>query len=103
EERRLVGAAANEVNHELEGVLDARLAATSEAERQAERRRRRLDLTLPGRRPPRGSLHPLTRVHDEIVSIFAGIGFSVAEGPEIESDYHNFEPLNIPRDHPARD
>src|SRR5207244_2009018 len=88
---------------ELEDLLEARLAATSAAERRAERRRRRLDLTLPGRRPPRGSLHPLTRVHDEIVSIFAGLGFSVAEGPEIESDYHNFEALNIPRDHPARD
>ncbi|MEK7715917.1 MAG: phenylalanine--tRNA ligase subunit alpha, partial [candidate division NC10 bacterium] len=54
-------------------------------------------------RPPRGALHPLTRVHDEIVAIFAGLGFSVAEGPEIETDYHNFEALNIPRDHPARD
>jgi len=103
EERPLVGSAANEAKRELEGLLDARLAATAEAERQAERRRRRLDLTLPGRRPPKGSLHPLTRVHDEIVSVFAGLGFSVAEGPEIESDYHNFEALNIPRDHPARD
>ena len=103
EERPQVGAAANEAKRELEDLLEARLAATSAAERRAERRRRRLDLTLPGRRPPRGSLHPLTRVHDEIVSIFAGLGFSVAEGPEIESDYHNFEALNIPRDHPARD
>src|SRR5206468_2977223 len=103
EERPRVGAAANEAKRELEGLLEARLAATSAAERRAERRRRRLDLTLPSRRPPRGSLHPLTRVHDEIVSIFAGLGFSVAEGPEIESDYHNFEALNIPRDHPARD
>jgi len=103
EERPLVGAAANEAKRELEGLLDARLAATAAAERQAERSRRRLDLTLPGRRPPKGSLHPLTRVHDEIVAIFAGLGFSVAEGPEIESDYHNFEALNIPRDHPARD
>jgi len=103
EERPLVGSAANEAKRELEGLLDARLAATAAAERQAERSRRRLDLTLPGRRPPKGSLHPLTRVHDEIVAIFAGLGFSVAEGPEIESDYHNFEALNIPRDHPARD
>jgi phenylalanyl-tRNA synthetase alpha chain len=103
EERPQVGAAANEAKRELEGLLDARLSATSEAERRAERSRRRLDLTLPGRRPPRGSLHPLTRVHDEIVSIFAGLGFSVVDGPEIESDYHNFEALNIPRDHPARD
>src|SRR3989454_12245466 len=55
------------------------------------------------RRPPRGALHPLTRVHDEIVAIFAGLGFSVVEGPEVETDYFNFEALNIPRDHPARD
>ena len=103
EERPLVGAAANEAKRALETLLDAKLATTLEAERQAERRRTRLDLTLPGRRPPQGSLHPLTRVHDEIVAIFAGLGFSVAEGPEIESDYHNFEALNIPRDHPARD
>ncbi|PYN04687.1 MAG: phenylalanine--tRNA ligase subunit alpha [Candidatus Rokuibacteriota bacterium] len=103
EERPLVGAAANEAKRELEALLDARLATALEIERQAERRRRRLDLTLPGRRPPKGSLHPLTRVHDEIVAIFAGLGFSVAEGPEIETDYHNFEALNIPRDHPARD
>jgi len=103
EERPLVGAAANEAKRALETLLDAKLATTLEAERQAERRRTRLDLTLPGRRPPHGSLHPLTRVHDEIVAIFAGLGFSVAEGPEIESDYHNFEALNIPRDHPARD
>jgi phenylalanyl-tRNA synthetase alpha chain len=103
EERPLVGAAANEAKRELEALLDGRLGTTLEAERQAERRRQRLDLTLQGRRPPRGSLHPLTGVHDEIVTIFAGLGFSVAEGPEIETDYHNFEALNIPRDHPARD
>ena len=103
EERPTLGLAANQTKQNLEMLIDGRLAETLEAERQAERRRTRLDLTLPGRRPPQGSLHPLTRVHDEIVAIFAGLGFSVAEGPEIESDYHNFEALNIPRDHPARD
>src|SRR5436309_1815010 len=64
---------------------------------------RRGSRSSPGRRPPRGALHPLTRVHDEIVAIFAGLGFSVAEGPEVETDAYNFEALNIPRDHPARD
>ncbi|MBI2160324.1 MAG: phenylalanine--tRNA ligase subunit alpha [Candidatus Rokubacteria bacterium] len=103
EERPAVGAAANEAKRELEGLLEARLAGALEAERRAERARGRLDLTLPGRRPPRGALHPLTRVHDEIIAIFAGLGFSVVEGPEIETDYYNFEALNIPRDHPARD
>jgi phenylalanyl-tRNA synthetase alpha chain len=102
-ERPLVGAAANEAKRELESLLDARLAEALEAERRRQRERARPDLTLPGRRPPRGSLHPLTCVRDEIVSVFMGLGFSVAEGPQIETDFYNFEALNIPRDHPARD
>ncbi|MBI1847035.1 MAG: phenylalanine--tRNA ligase subunit alpha [Candidatus Rokubacteria bacterium] len=102
-ERPRVGAAANEAKRELEALLEARLAEARARERREARGRQRLDLTLPGRRPPRGSLHPLTLVRDRIVEIFAGLGFSVAEGPEIESDYNNFEALNIPRDHPARD
>ncbi|OLC30404.1 MAG: phenylalanine--tRNA ligase subunit alpha [Candidatus Rokubacteria bacterium 13_1_40CM_4_69_5] len=102
-ERPLVGAAANEVKRELEALLELKLTQRREAERRQERARQRLDLTLPGRRPPLGSCHPLTRVQDEIIAIFVGLGFSVAEGPEIESDYFNFEALNIPKDHPARD
>ena len=102
-ERPLVGGAANEAKRELETLLDARLAEAADGERQRARAATRLDLTLPGRRPPRGTIHPLTRVHDEIVSIFGGLGFSVAEGPEIESDWFNFEALNIPKNHPARD
>ena len=103
EERPVVGAAANEAKRELDALLETRLRDTQARERTTRRATEQLDLTLPGRRPPRGALHPLTRVHDEIVAIFAGLGFSVAEGPEIETDYHNFEALNIPRDHPARD
>jgi phenylalanyl-tRNA synthetase alpha chain len=102
-ERPLVGAAANEAKRELEALLELRLGETREAERRQERARQRLDLTLPGRRPPVGSRHPLTQIQDEIIGIFVGLGFSVAEGPEVEDDYHNFEALNIPRDHPARD
>jgi phenylalanyl-tRNA synthetase alpha chain len=102
-ERPLVGAAANEAKRELEALLERRLVEARAAERSRVRRQQRLDLTLPGRRPPLGAIHPLTRVHDEIVAIFAGLGFSVAEGPEIETDYYNFEALNIPSDHPARD
>jgi len=102
-ERPQVGAAANEAKRELEALLDARLLATRAAERRRQRESERPDLTLPGRRPARGVVHPLTRVQDEIVRIFAGLGFSVAEGPEIETDAYNFEALNIPRDHPARD
>jgi phenylalanyl-tRNA synthetase alpha chain len=102
-QRPVVGAAANEAKRELEALLEVRLGETREAERRQQRARTRLDLTLPGRRPPWGSRHPLTIVHDETVAIFVGLGFSVAEGPEVEDDYHNFEALNIPRDHPARD
>jgi len=103
EERPVVGAAANEAKRQLEALLETRVDEARRAERVSERRRQRLDLTLPGRRPPLGTVHPLTRVHDEIVTIFAGLGFSVAEGPDIETDYYNFEALNIPADHPARD
>jgi len=103
EERPQVGAAANEAKRELEALLDARLETARAAERRRQRESERPDLTLPGRRPARGVVHPLTRVQDEIVRIFAGLGFSVAEGPEIETDAYNFEALNIPRDHPARD
>jgi len=103
DERPAVGAAANEAKRELEALLDARLAETLEAERQRQRAQERPDLTVPGRRPPRGGLHPLTTVRDEIVAIFMGLGFSVAEGPQIETDAYNFEALNMPRDHPARD
>jgi phenylalanyl-tRNA synthetase alpha chain len=103
EERPLVGAAANEAKRDLEALLDARLSAAAELERRTQREQSRLDLTLPGRRPGLGGIHPLSRVRDEIVSIFVGLGFSVAEGPEIETDYYNFEALNIPKDHPARD
>ena len=102
-ERPLVGAAANEAKRELEALLESRLGEARATERTQARRAHRLDLTIPGRRPPLGAIHPLTRVHDEIVTIFAGLGFSVAEGPEIETDYYNFEALNIPADHPARD
>jgi len=103
EQRREIGLEANRAKATLEARLESALEASREAERLATRSAERLDLTLPGRRPPRGVVHPLTRVHDEIVSIFVGLGFSVAEGPEIETDFYNFEALNIPRDHPARD
>jgi phenylalanyl-tRNA synthetase alpha chain len=103
EERPAVGAAANAAKRELETLLAERLTAAQETERRAQRARERPDLTLPGRRPPRGIVHPLSCVRDEIVEIFAGLGFSVAEGPQIETDAYNFEALNIPRDHPARD
>ena len=65
--------------------------------------REKVDVTLEGRRIKPGKLHPVTQVRNEICSIFASFGFSVVEGPEVELDYYNFEALNIPKDHPARD
>jgi phenylalanyl-tRNA synthetase alpha chain len=102
-QRPLVGAQANEVKAELEGALQARVEALKEGERRRALASERLDLTLPGRYTPPGSVHPLTQVQDEIIEIFEGLGFSVAEGPEVESDYYNFGALNFPDDHPARD
>jgi len=102
-ERPEVGAAANVAKRELEALLDERLGSAQETERARTRAAARPDLTLPGRRPPVGVVHPLRRVEEEIIEVFAGLGFSVVDGPEIESDYNNFEALNFPPDHPARD
>ena len=103
EERPALGALLNETKQVVEEHLStatARLARASLARSLAEDR---LDVTLPGRQRGRGHVHPLRATEDEIVDIFLGMGFRVAEGPEIEDDFHNFEALNIPRDHPARD
>ncbi|HEX9669973.1 MAG TPA: phenylalanine--tRNA ligase subunit alpha [Thermoanaerobaculia bacterium] len=103
DERRDFGQAVNALKERVEerlAELDERLTA---GERAAARRAAAIDLTLPGRRPALGSLHPVTRVQREIEAIFAELGYSVAEGPEVEDDVHNFEALNFPPDHPARD
>ena len=102
-ERPEVGRQANQAKAEIETLLGERLAELKAAERRHALESQRVDLTLPGRRPSPGTLHPLTLVQDEIIEIFLGLGFAVAEGPEVESDFYNFEALNIPRDHPARD
>jgi phenylalanyl-tRNA synthetase alpha chain len=99
EERPEVGKALNEARARLESAFEtARERLTS-----ASRRGPTVDVTLPGRVPQLGRLHPITRVSGEIASIFQRLGFEVAEGPEVELDYYNFEALNIPKDHPARD
>ena len=102
-ERKAYGAAVNPVRvavAERLAALDARLAAEEGA---AARRAAGVDVTLPGRRPALGSVHPVSLVVEEMTEIFAELGYSVAEGPEVEDDYHNFEALNFPLDHPARD
>jgi len=102
-ERPIVGKEANAAKAGLESELEARQVLLEGLERRARLAADRSDLTLPGRRVVPGALHPLTQVHDEIVDVFTGMGFAVAEGPEVELDFYNFEALNIPKDHPARD
>jgi len=102
-ERPRVGQQANQAKGEIEALITEKLAALKRAERDRALEAERLDLTLPGRRIPPGPVHPVTRVQDEIIEIFEGLGFSVAEGPEVETDYYNFSALNFPDDHPARD
>jgi phenylalanyl-tRNA synthetase alpha chain len=103
EERPQVGALANEVKDRLEAAFSERQNELRSQAMQLKLASERLDVTLPGRKQRRGSRHPITQVTEEIVAIFAALGFGVAEGPEIEKDFYNFEALNIPKDHPARD
>ncbi len=102
EERRRLGGGANEFKEKLEQSIDAR---RRQLEREGSERRlsKGVDVTLPGSAAPAGRLHPLTQIEAEIASIFERLGFSWAEGPLAETEYYNFEALNIPADHPARD
>ena len=103
EARRQAGQQLNRLREELEQRLASRQQALR---RQAVRERlasERIDVTLPGRVVPLGRLHPVTRTLEEMLRIFVGMGFEVAEGPEVELDYYNFQALGIPKDHPARD
>ena len=102
EERPEFGRQVNEVKKILEEGIKAK---KDELKKKVslDEKKDFFDPTLPGKRPARGTLHPITQVMDEVISIFTFMGFEVAEGPEIESDYYNFEALNIPKDHPARD
>ena len=101
DEKRSVGKAVNELKADLETRLKEnadKVAGQAQSDAAPE-----FDVTLPGKKETAGSIHPITQVMDEIISIFFSLGFKVEEGPEIESDYYNFEALNIPKDHPARD
>lgn len=103
DERPLIGQQANSVKERIEAQLDTALQDLKNARTEERLKSERIDVSLPGRRRPMGTRHPITLVIDDIVDIFAGLGFKVEEGPEIEMDYYNFEALNIPKDHPARD
>jgi phenylalanyl-tRNA synthetase alpha chain len=102
EQKRELGAALNALKNELSQALDGRRETLERAALSARLERERIDITLPGRDVELGALHPITRTLERIESIFARLGFAVAEGPEIEDDEHNFEALNFPANHPAR-
>lgn len=102
EERPKVGQWVNQAKVELQERISARKQALEEQQRQASLAKEQIDITLPGRGFDRGGLHPVTKTMQRLELLFSRLGFEVADGPEIEDDYHNFEALNIPADHPAR-
>ncbi|MDV2885877.1 phenylalanine--tRNA ligase subunit alpha [Alkalihalophilus pseudofirmus] len=103
EERPLIGQMANEVRDEIKSAIETKEVALETAAVEAKLAKESIDVTLPGRPQKTGARHPLTAVVEEVEDAFLGLGFSVAEGPEVETDYYNFEALNLPKDHPARD
>ncbi len=103
EERPVMGQLANAVRSDIESAITKQQTAIAEAALEQKLQSETLDITLPGKQKKIGGLHPLTIVENEIKEIFLGMGFSVADGPEVEYDYYNFEALNLPPDHPARD
>ncbi|MEM6896972.1 MAG: phenylalanine--tRNA ligase subunit alpha, partial [Pseudomonadota bacterium] len=102
EERQVAGPALNALKTEINAALTARKAALADAALEERLAAEWLDVTLPGRQRPAGTIHPVSQVWEELTAIFASLGFSVAEGPQIESDWYNFDALNIPGHHPAR-
>ncbi len=103
DERPVVGQLANKVRAEIESAIAERAAAQKQKALEAQLLEERVDVTAPGNVPAIGHNHPLTMVRRDLEEIFLGLGFSIAEGPEVEYDYYNFQALNIPENHPARD
>lgn len=103
EERGAVGQAANRLKDRLEELIESRNRDFNEQALQERLLKEKLDVTLPGTPMVSGGKHPLTLVIEEVENIFLGLGFEIVEGPEVELDYYNFEALNVPADHPARD
>ena len=103
EERPVIGQLANEVRANIEEAIAKRAEKMKEHALEVKLRSEKLDVTMRGKAPAMGHIHPLTLVQRDLEDIFIGMGFSIAEGPEVEYDYYNFQALNIPPDHPARD
>ncbi|WP_252502680.1 phenylalanine--tRNA ligase subunit alpha [Sporosarcina sp. Marseille-Q4943] len=103
EERPKMGALVNVIREEVTETLEAKMTKLEEEAINAQLEKEAIDVTLPGRPVPTGNHHPLTRVVEEIEDFFISMGYEIAEGPEVEKDYYNFEALNLPKGHPARD
>ena len=103
EERPQMGQLVNRLRTELDEAIGARSAAIQEELQKARLSAERIDVTMPGKKVAVGGLHPLSVVLDDIIDIFQSMGFDVVDGPEVETDYYNFQALNVPADHPARD
>ena len=102
DDRRVAGKAINDIAVELQGLVDERRRAVASDEQAAELMADGVDVTLPGRRPRRGTHHVIQQTTDEIIDIFVGLGYTVATGPEAETEFYNFTALNIPETHPSR-
>lgn len=103
EERKKIGGEANELKQEMQNLLSGKKDKFKEKEKQENLKKEWFDITAPGKKISRGSLHPITKTIKKITDIFHKMGFMVAEGPDIETEFYNFDALNIPSDHPARD
>lgn len=103
EERPVIGALANEVREFLTNEIDAKKAEIARIAQEAKLKSEVIDISMPGKKPEIGAKHPITKVLDEVKDAVIGMGFQIMEGPEVETDYYNFEALNIPKNHPARD
>ncbi len=103
DERPIIGGLANEIKEAITSKISDKKKTLKDQARQTRLKQESIDVTLPGRQPPIGHLHPITQVIQEITGIFKSLGFQVAEGPELEEEYYNFDALNLPKSHPARD
>jgi len=103
EDRPALGSLSNTIKAELAERIESLLEARREKAKVEALKGEKLDVTLPGRGVPCGRIHPITQTLEEICAIFLSLGFDIAEGPDVETDYYNFEALNMPKDHPARD
>ena len=103
EERPVIGQMANDIRAKIEEMLDARRESAAAEALQKKLESEKIDVTVPGTKVPVGKMHPISLVQRQLEEIFLGMGYEIAEGPEVEYDYYNFQALNIPEDHPARD